>query len=256
MRRILTGAAAAALLGAAWLALNASGQSTVNGPQPAAGAMAIAKGPGFAVSRAAMINATGSIDAVSDATLTDCVHVDGTGSPCAPAGTVNRGAGYASSRAAVINSLGLIDGAAGTTTWCLHVDGTSTGICVERGAGFAVTRAAIINASGGLDGAAGSPSDCMHVDGSSGACPGGGSSPNFSDDETPAQVDALNYTLAHTPSPAASLQVFVNGLRAERGVDYTITGGSNNTVTFVAYWSALLTAPLAAGTILVVHYRY
>ena len=79
--------------------------------------------------------------------------------------------------------------------------------------------------------------------------------PSFADDEVPAQVDALDYTLAHTPSPIGSLQVFVNGVRVVRGLDYTITGGSNNTVSFISAYAVSLTAPLVATSVIAV-YRY
>lgn len=53
---------------------------------------------------------------------------------------------------------------------------------------------------------------------------------NFSDAETPTGVvDGANatYTLAHTPSPAASLMLELNGvMQAAAGVDYTLTTNS------------------------------
>jgi hypothetical protein len=79
VRRTLTGAAAAALLGVAWL----FAQSQVNGPQPLPGQVAVGKGAAFQLSRAAVINSTGLLDGVTDSTPTDCVHVDGTGGVCA-----------------------------------------------------------------------------------------------------------------------------------------------------------------------------
>lgn len=255
MQGTLRGAAAAAFAALALTHIvshHLAGQATVGGAQPQGTGVAVSKGAGFANSRAAIINSSGYLDGIADAVPTDCVYVNATSGPCG-VGTVNKGAGWALSRAAVINSSGLIDGAAGTAAWCLQVNGASTGVCLIAGPGFAVSRAAVINSSGTVDGAAGTPSDCLHVDGSSGACPGGGSAPNFADDEVPSQVDALDYTLVHTPSPAASLNVSLNGLHMERGVDYTLSG---NTVTFGSYYSALLADPLVSGTVLVASYRY
>jgi hypothetical protein len=64
---------------------------------------------------------------------------------------------------------------------------------------------------------------------------GGGSSPNFADNETPTTWSTnTEYVLAHTPNPTASLQVFVedsalggvNGMNKllVLGVDYTMSG--------------------------------
>ena len=51
--------------------------------------------------------------------------------------------------------------------------------------------------------------------------------PNFSDDEIPVDSgDHQHFTLAHSPSPAASLMLFVNGLLQQQGAgdDYTLSG--------------------------------
>jgi len=154
----MRGAAGAILLGLVLLALRLWGQATIDTAPPAAGAQAVGKGPTFRPSRAAVIDANGFLGVPADATLSDCVHVDGTAAAC-----------------------------------------------------------------------------------------GGGSSPNFADDETPAVVSTLIYTLAHTPA-TGSLQVFLNGQRMQRGVDYTLSGA---TVTFVSYWTATLT-----GSLPVAVYRY
>ncbi len=72
---------------------------------------------------------------------------------------------------------------------------------------------------------------------------------NFSDNETPTgAVNSSNaiFTLAHTPTPAASLQFFVNGqLQTAVGVDYTLLTA---TVT--------LNIPPPTGSILRCWYRY
>lgn len=64
---------------------------------------------------------------------------------------------------------------------------------------------------------------------------GGGFVPNFADNETPSgTIDGSNlvFTLAHTPSPAASLDLFKNGqLMIAGGVDYTL---ATATITFTA----------------------
>lgn len=77
----------------------------------------------------------------------------------------------------------------------------------------------------------------------------GGSIPNFADNETPSGTingSNVTFTLAHTPSPAGSLQLYLNGaLQQAGGGDYTL---ATATITFV-------TAPLT-GSILIAWYRY
>ena len=102
-----------------------------------------------------------------------------------------------------------------------------------EGSSFTVSRAAIIDATGSIDGAAGNLSDCLHVDGSSGACGSGtGATIGFVDAETPAgSVNNANalFTLANTPSPSSSLNLYRNGLLMNPSGDYTVSG---NSITF------------------------
>ena len=98
-----------------------------------------------------------------------------------------------------------------------------------EGVGFAISRAAILNQAGQIDGASGNLGDCVRVDGSSGPCGGngGGLLPSFADAETPGgAVDGINttFTLNFSPSPAASLIVFRNGVLMKPGTDYSIIG--------------------------------
>jgi hypothetical protein len=73
--------------------------------------------------------------------------------------------------------------------------------------------------------------------------------PSFADAETPSGTingSNVTFTLAHTPSPVASLQLFVNGqYMTAGGVDYTL---STATITFVV-------AP-PTSSIIRAHYRY
>jgi hypothetical protein len=119
------------------------------------------------------------------------------------------------------------------------------------GTTFAPSRTAIIDATGAIDGAAGNLTDCMHVDGTSGPCGTGGSggSGNFVDAETPGgAINGANvlFSLANTPSPSASLTLFLNGLLQDQGVDYTLAA---NTITF-----ASASVP-QTGDILLANYR-
>lgn len=55
------------------------------------------------------------------------------------------------------------------------------------------------------------------------------------DEEVPSgSLDGINtvFTLANEPSPASSLQLYINGLRMHSGVDFTLTG---NTITLIGF---------------------
>lgn len=122
----------------------------------------------------------------------------------------------------------------------------------SEGVGFAIGRTAIIDSSGLIDGAAGNLSDCVRVDGSSGPCGSGSSGllPSFSTGETPSgTINGTNqtFTLANTPSPAISLELYLNGLLMSQGVDYTL---SANTISF------LTASTPQTGDILTASYRY
>ena len=101
-----------------------------------------------------------------------------------------------------------------------------------EGTGFTVSRAAIIDATGAIDGALGNLSDCLHVDGTSGSCgsaSAGSTVVGFVDSEVPGgTMDGSNssFTLANTPNPATSLELFRNGLLMNQGGDYTLTGNA------------------------------
>jgi hypothetical protein len=119
-----------------------------------------------------------------------------------------------------------------------------------EGVGYAPGLAAVINASGQISGASGSLSDCVRVDGSSGPCGGGGVLPQFSDGEIPTgTINGSNttFTLAFTPSPATSLELYLNGLRMDQGVDYTISGS------IISFIPAATPQP---GDLLLASYRY
>jgi hypothetical protein len=122
-----------------------------------------------------------------------------------------------------------------------------------KGVGFGVGRAAVINQAGQIDAAAGNLGDCVRVDGSSGPCGAGGGGAgagSFADAEIPAgAVNGVNavFTLASTPSPAASLELFRNGVLQRQGSDYQISG---NVVTF------FLASVPESGALLVASYRF
>ncbi len=110
-----------------------------------------------------------------------------------------------------------------------------------KGIGITSGRTAFIDASGDLNSVVGNAGDCVHVDGSSGSCGSGGSggstnslSVSFIDAETPGgTLDGSNtsFTLAQTPLPATSLEVFRNGALQQAGIDFSLT---SNTLTFLS----------------------
>ncbi len=140
---------------------------------------------------------------------------------------------------AVLVSQGTVVGPAPVTTaiQISDVEGLENELAIrpQEGISFQVGRAAIIDSSGMIDGAAGNLSDCVRVDGSSGPCGSGSSGllPSFSTGETPSgTINGTNatFSLANTPSPATSLQLYLNGLLMSQSVDYTISG---NTISFL-----------------------
>lgn len=103
-----------------------------------------------------------------------------------------------------------------------------------KGLGYGTGRAALVNDTGGIETVVGNLADCVHVDGTSGPCFDTSQLPTYVDAETPGGiVDGANtvFTLAAAPLPAASLQLFRNGVALTQGSDYTI---SSSTITFAA----------------------
>lgn len=146
-------------------------------------------------------------------------------------------------------------GGAGAITGSItisQVTGLANALAVVpmEGVGYAPGLAAVINTSGQISGASGNLGDCVRVDGSSGPCGGGGVLPQFSDSEVPSgTINGTNATfaLANTPSPSTSVQLYLNGLRMDHGVDYTISG---STITFAT------TSLPQTGDLLLASYRY
>ena len=106
------------------------------------------------------------------------------------------------------------------------VQGLTAALSVRpvKGAGYATGRTAIINEEGALEAAAGILSNCVRVDGSSASC---GASADIVDAETPSGVvDGANavFTLADAPSPPASLELYLNGIRQKADFDYVLSG--------------------------------
>jgi hypothetical protein len=175
-----------------------------------------ALGTGFAVSRSAVIDATGAIDAAIG-NLSDCLHVDGTSGPCAsistsfvdgevPSGMLN-GSNAAFTLANVPNP--------GSSVSIFR-----NGLLMRQGGDFTLSANAITFQAGAVPQTGDNLTASYRL---SVSIPGVG----FVDQETPSgAINGVNaaYTLSQTPSPTGSLAVYRNGVRLMSGVDYTLSG--------------------------------
>jgi hypothetical protein len=112
-----------------------------------------------------------------------------------------------------------------------------------KGPGFAAGSVAMVDSSGMLEAVTGTATDCVHVDGSSGTC--GPASLGFVDADTlSGLVDGVNtsFGLSATPSPAASLELYRNGVLQKAVQDFTLSG---STVQFL-----VAAAPVPGDTLL------
>ena len=182
-------------------------------------------GTAFGISRSAVIDATGAIDAATG-NLSDCLHVDGTSGPCSsvsttfldaevPAGAVN-GSNAAFVLANVPNppaSLALF----------------RNGLLLRQGGDYTLTSNAVTFVTGAVPQTNDVLSAFYRL---SVNLPGVG----FVDQQTPTgSVNGVNavFTLSQTPSPSRSLEVYRNGLLLSAGVDYTLSGAVITFITVV-----------------------
>jgi hypothetical protein len=182
-------------------------------------------GAGFAVSHAAVINASGSIDGAIG-NLTDCLHVDGTSGAC---GTGSSTTGFVDAEVPA----GTLDGVNATFALVSAPAPASSlavyrnGLLLKKTGDYTFTGNTIVFVAGAIP----QPADAvLAAYRTSVALPGVG----FVDGETPTgAVNGVNtvFTLAQTPSPATSLAVYRNGLRVKSVLDYTVIG---NSITFAA----------------------
>jgi hypothetical protein len=179
-------------------------------------------GISFGVSRSAVIDATGAIDAAVG-NLTDCLHVDGTSGPCAsfsttfidgevPQGTVN---------------------GSNTSFTIANVPSPSTSLSVFRNGLLlnpAVDYSLSNNAVTFQSSATPQTGDTLLASYRlSVSIPGVG----FVDQQTPTGTvngSNLTFTLSAAPSPTTSLAVYRNGLRMSPGIDFNLSGQA---ITFV-----------------------
>ncbi len=128
-------------------------------------------------------------------------------------------------------SVGGLTGGTGTTESSITNLVSDLNARPIKGAGFGTNAVAVVDQNGQIETAVGNLGDCVFVDGTTGPCSAGITLPTFVNGETPGgAVNGLNptFTIANTPS-GTSLLLFRNGLLAQAGVDYTLTG---STITF------------------------
>lgn len=180
-------------------------------------------GTSYGVSRSAVIDATGAIDAATG-NLSDCLHVDGTSGPCAsvsttfidgeiPGGTVNGSN----------NSFTLANVPSPSTSLTLF----RNGLLLAPGINYTLSANSITFQAGSLPQTGDRLLATYRL---SVSIPGVG----FVDPATPAgTINGVNatFTLSQSPSPTTSLAVYRNGLRLAAGVDYTLSG---SVITFLA----------------------
>jgi hypothetical protein len=180
------------------------------------------EGTSFGISRSAVIDATGAIDAATG-NLSVCLHVDGTSGPCAsvsttfidgevPAGAIN-GTNAAFTLANVPNP---------PTSLALF----RNGLLLTQGGDYTLSSNAITFQTGAVPQLADVLLASYRL---SLTIPGVG----FVDQETPSgAINGVNatFTLSQTPSPSTSAAVYRNGLRMSPGIDYTLSG---SVITFV-----------------------
>ncbi len=185
-------------------------------------------GIGFADSRAAVINASGAIDAAAG-NPSDCIHVDGTSGACGSSGGASSGTGTFVDNE---TPTGAVDGV--NTQFTLNAAPSPAssltlfrnGILQSPGADYNVSSAAITFAGGSTP----QPGDRLLATYRTAAVTGVG----FVDAEAPAGTmdgNNLTFTLSQMPNPAASVSVYLNGVRQTAGIDYTFSG---QTISFLS----------------------
>jgi len=198
------------------------------------------KGLAYLPSRAAVIGATGELEAAAGEPG-DCVRVDGSSGPC--------GGSSATAFVDTEEPQGAIDGSnrvfslSGTPEPPASLLLYRNGVLQKQGLDYTLSG----NEVTFTDAATPQPGDLLvasyRVDGALAIALG------MVDGETPAgPIDGINrtFTLAGTPRPARSLLVYRNGLLQKEGIDYTL---NQNVITF-----APGSTP-APGDILTVSYR-
>ena len=184
-------------------------------------------GTAFSVSRAAVINSTGSIDAAVG-NLSDCLHVDGSLGACGSGGSGGSGT-FVDGEV----PFGVSDGSNTTFTLANAPIPASSlslfrnGLLLRQGVDYTFSARSVTF----LTAVVPQPGDLLLASYRiTVALPGVG----FVDAEVPSgAINGSNatFTLSQIPTPAAAVSVYRNGLRLASSVDYNISG---NTITFIS----------------------
>jgi hypothetical protein len=201
------------------------------------------KGNAFANSRAAVINASGSLDgAIGNAQ--DCIRVDGTSGPCG--GGSGGGPLFVDDEtpSGPVNGVNASFTLAGAPTPASSLFLYRNGLLMRQGIGYTLSGSTITVLAGSIPSTGDSLQAWYRIPGAS------TQTINFTENETPAGVvnssNAL-FTLESAPSPASSLQLYRNGVLQKSGMDYVLSG---KTVTFSSW------AIPEPGDVLQVSYRH
>lgn len=182
-------------------------------------------GPAFADSRAAIINATGGIDAAAG-NLSDCLHVDGTSGSCGGSGSTTTAFVDASAPTGTIDGTNTQFTLAPTPVPSSSVAVWRNGLFLNPSVDFTVSGNAITFAGNSTPLVGDTILASYRTSMVAGI--------NFVDMETPSGLDTgvnANFTLANVPNPTSSLALYRNGLRMQAGADYSLNG---STITFLS----------------------
>ena len=206
------------------------------------------RGAGYTAARAAVINASGQLDAASG-NLTDCVRVDGSSGPCGtPSSQGTTGSlafADAETPAGAVDGVNALYTVANTPQPAASLALYRNGVLMKPGVDFVLAGSNITFSADSVP----QSGDLLTANYRYGTTTPTGAM-NFVDAESPSGVvdgSNANYTLAQAPSPAASLQLYRNGILMRQGVDYDVSG---STATFRTG------AVPQAGDLLQASYRY
>ena len=184
------------------------------------------KGTGYANSRAAVINSSGSIEAALGSS-SDCVRVDGTSGPC------GGGTGATITFVDSETPAGVMDGANAIFTLSNSPNPAASltlfrnGMLLLPALDYTLTGNSVAFSSTARP----QPADVLLASYRTGGSIQG---VGFVDAQTPSgNVDGANtvFTLLQPPNPSSSLALYRNGMRMKSTLDYNLTG---STITFGA----------------------
>lgn len=179
-------------------------------------------GTGFTPSRAALINASGSLDGVIG-NLSDCVHVDGSAGPCGTS-AVNASAAFVDGEipSGTINSSNAVFTLATAPDPPSSLTLFRNGLLLRQGTEYALSGAGITFSNPAIPTAGDVLLAGYRVTVNL-------SGITFVDSEIPSgALDGVNtvFLLAKTPNPVSSIALYRNGIRLKMTLDYSVSGNS------------------------------